>query len=221
MKPLKYLIVLSAFIGLSLIGCTDKSQSPVESARVTDNTVSLNKDSGPGAWIFNDEVDNWDFWFIDWENEIAITIGLHGDPWSSCNGTWEGDIISLKELYLPNADPDLRRNIEQARGKELITKVWKPEPWPSGSWNTYCEFWQQANPSDPIAVGTAKVNYLDTDVYLDDQGKNTEVVNGKANGSVTDQNGKVYNLNIIFHLVIDANGKYKQVIKVQLVPKNK
>ena len=45
MKTLQCLIVLIAFVGLSLIGCTDKSQSPVGPAD-QNSAVSLDK-KGP------------------------------------------------------------------------------------------------------------------------------------------------------------------------------
>ena len=59
MKTINSLIVLIAFVGLSLVGCKDKLQSPVEPTH-QNSTVSLDKKSpvvhsvnGSGLFFFN------------------------------------------------------------------------------------------------------------------------------------------------------------------------
>lgn len=55
MKTFLGAFVLVAFIGLLILGCSDKSISPVEST-ANNNPVTLQKDTGPELGLLNSKV---------------------------------------------------------------------------------------------------------------------------------------------------------------------
>jgi hypothetical protein len=220
MKSFLSFCFLLAFVGLMLIGCSDKSISPVETTGVNDNSVVLQKETGPGAWIFRYE-SNLAFWFTDEEAGLVLTLGLN-DPWTFCSD-FEGESFSFKDIYLPNSDPDLRRILEQMKGKDITAKIWQVDPWPL-VYNSFCTFFGPITPFEPMAVGIANFSYKDNDVLAWDQDNNNSNAFGyKANGTLVGQDGKVYKLNLIYNVIWDGDdfSKYKEVYKLQLTPTGK
>jgi hypothetical protein len=222
MKTFLSICFLVAFVGLMLIGCSDKSISPIETTGVNDNPVVLQKDTGPGAWIIKDEFTG-AFWFFG-DNGLLVLIGQKNDPWSHCSGVRDRDLFSFKDIYLPNADPELRRIIEQIKGKDLVARVYYVDPWPSGYWETFCQFWRQVEPMEPFAIGTANFLYVDNDLLAWAQdNKNHNAFDYKANGKLIGQDGQKYILNVILKGVWDGVdlATYKEVFKIQLTPTGK
>jgi len=219
MKTILRAVVLLTFIGLLIIGCSDKSISPVQSTSATDNPVVLQKETGPGAWIIRDEF-NGAFWFADQESGLVLELGIT-DPWLRCSEGDHFETFEFKDIYLPNADPELRRIVEQIKGEDLTAMIWQPDPWPS-EFTTFCNF--LATAGDPLAVGTANFMYIDNDVIAYDQdNKNHNAFGYKANGTLYGPDGKKYKLNLVERGVWDGVdlATYKETFKIQLTQTGK
>ncbi|MCL5030388.1 MAG: hypothetical protein M1480_15360 [Bacteroidetes bacterium] len=215
MKTIYSVVMLIAFIGLLIIGCSDKSNSPVESSATNYNTVSLQKGSaGSGAWVIRYE-SNTAFWFNDPESELVLTLGVN-DISSLCSGAGGLDMFAFKDIYLPNADSNLRRIVEQMKGKDITAMIWQPDPWPS-SFTSFCNFYNNFGPA--MATGTVNFIYTDNDVYAWAQdNKNSNAFGYKANGTLMSQDGQVYKLNFVYRGVWDGVdlATYKETFKIQL-----
>lgn len=221
MKTFLGICFLVAFIGLLYIGCSDKSITPVETT-ANNSPVTLQKDTGPGAWIIKYDYKG-AFWLIDWETGAVIILGMESDPWSFCSGIREVEMFTWKDIILPNADPELRRIIERVMGKELTATIWYIDPFPA-SWVSFCTFWNQVEPMEPFAVGTANFGYRDTDLYSNlRENNNSNVWSFKVNGNLLGQDGIVYKLNYIDFGTWDGEdgSRHHETHKLQLTPTGK
>lgn len=216
MKTFLSFCFLLAFVGLIIIGCSDKSITPIETTGINDNPVVLQKETGPGAWIIrHDEEMAWGFY--DNETGLMLLLGVNDFDIFCNNPVGGADIISIKDIYLPNADPNLRRLIALQKGTDFTAIVWQTDSWPSD----FCGF---INSESPLATGTAKVIYTDNDFYAWAQDNpNSNSFSYKANGTLVGQDGKVYKLNLVDHVIWDGDdySKYKEVLKLQLTPTGK
>jgi len=219
MKTLKSVFVLLAFVAVTFLGCSDKSQSPIAPSANDDAVTSLMKASGSGAWIFRYE-DVFATWWIDEESGLVIALGVN-DISLLCSGGGGRDTANIKDILLPNTDPDLRRWIQQVKGQDLTAMVWRPDPWPS-EFTDFCSFYDLVG--EPMAIGTAKVSSKDNDVlaWMQDN-KNSNAFGYKANGTLKDLNGKVYKLNFVYRSRWDGVDftSANVVFKIQLTPTGK
>lgn len=216
MKTFLSICFLLAFVGLLLIGCSDKSITPVETTGVNDNPLVLQKETGPGAWIIrHDEEMAWGFY--DKETGLMLLLGVNDFDIFCNNPVGGADIISIKDIYLPNADPNLRRIIMLQKGTDFTANVWQTDQWP----DDFCGF---VNTELPFVTGTANVTYTDNDVYAWAQDNpNSNSFGNKANGTLFDKSGKKYNLNFVYRVIWDP-GKditLNEVLKIQLTPTGK
>jgi hypothetical protein len=208
-----YAFVLLIFIGLLYIGCSDKSITPVEAIGVDKNNVVLQKVDGPGAWLVRYEATGWYYVFFDEERELLLTLGLNNIA-DGCAGAGGYDVYSIKDIFLPNADPDLRRIVTQEKAT-LTAMVWQTSVWPG--WDYLCDFMLS---NDPLATGLANYIYNDNDYLAWAQPNNNSNSFGyKANGTLLGQDGTSYKLNFIYRLVWDGDlTNRNMVFKIQLTP---
>lgn len=212
-----YAFVLLIFIGLLFMGCSDKSIAPVETVGANDNAVVLQKETGPGAWIIKYDY-NGAFWFTDEEAGLVLTLGLN-DPWTFCTD-FVGETFSFRDLFLPNADPELRRILERMKEKDITAKVWQVDPWPT-DYENFCTFFGPITPFEPMASGTASFSYRDNDLLSWAQPNNNSNAFGyKANGTLYSLSGQKYKLNLIYNIIWDGDegANYHEVFKLQLTP---
>lgn len=207
-----YAFVLLTFIGLLYIGCSDKSISPIETTGVNDNPVNLQKVTGPGAWIIRHQETGWFSSYYDENSGLLLTLGLQ-DNSLGCDGIT--DIYDIKDLYLPNADPNLRRLIAKQKSN-LAAMVWQVTPCPCGS--GLCDF--IAN-NEPTAIGVVNFRYNDNDYLAWMQGNNnSNAFITKANGTIEGQDGTFYNLNFMDKVMWDGDDGTRLSFhyKIQLTP---
>lgn len=212
-----YAFVLLIFISLLFIGCSDKSISPVETTGVNDNAVVLQKETGPGAWIIKYENEG-AFWFEDEETGLVLTLGLN-DPWIFCTD-FIGETFSFRDLFLPNADPELRRILERMKEKDITAKVWQVDPWPT-DYDSFCTFFGPITPFEPMATGTASFSIRDNDLLAWAQPNNNSNAFGyKANGTLYSQSGQKYKLNLVYHAIWDGDDfvTFHDFFKLRLTP---
>ncbi len=215
MKTIYSVVMLIAFTVLLIIGCSDKSNSPVASSATNYNTVPLQKGSAEsGAWVIRYE-SNIALWFNDPESGLVLTLGIN-DISSLCSGRGGRDMFAFKDIYLPNADTNLRRIAEQMKGKDITAMIWRPVPWPF-TFSSFCSFYK--NYGSPMAIGTVNFIYTDNDILAWAQdNKNSNAFGYKANGTLTNQDGQVYKLNFVYRGVWDGvdMATYKEIFKIQL-----
>jgi hypothetical protein len=209
MKTFLSFCFLVAFIGLMIIGCSDKSNTPVETT-ANHNPVVLQKDIGPGAWIIKYQYTWFSAWY-DANSGLFLTLGLK-DNSLGCDGVT--DIYDIKDIYLPNSDPDQRRIVEQLKG-DVTAMVWRVAYCPCTG--DLCEFIRE---HQPFALGTVNYRYNDNDYFAWAQdNNNSNSFSDKANGTVEGQNGRFYNLNLVHQCVWDPDGtKMNSHFKIQLTP---
>jgi hypothetical protein len=205
--------VLVAFVGLLFLGCSDKSITPIETTGANDNPASLKKDSGPGAWIIKHQ-ETWASAWYDENSGLFLTLALK-DNSEGCDGAT--DIYDIKDIYLPNADPDLRRIIDQIKG-DVTAMVWRVSYCPCSG--DLCAFIKD---NQPFAIGTVKYRYIDNDyIAWAQDNNNSNAFSDKANGSLEGQDGKFYNLNFVNQCTWDPDGtKMNYHFKIQLTPTGK
>jgi len=213
MKPILSSVLLMAFVAFVFVGCSDESTSPVVSTSAkSGSNSSLMKTDGSGAWVFKYGFNSAFGWF-DANSGLMLVIGVN-DFSSFCSGTGGMDWFSINDIYLPNADPDLRRNVYQLHGKDVTAVVWDAESWPPN----FCAF---VLANDPLAEGTAHFINTDNDFYAPDQeNPNSNAWGYKANGTLVGTDGKRYNLNLVYRVMWDgADGTRRNVVyKIQLTP---
>jgi hypothetical protein len=130
MKTLSVALLLMACVAFVLLGCSDNSAPVVASTGVSHTpATSLMKSSGSGAYIERYDMTYWVYWFMD-ENGLLVTFGVN-DIQTYCDRTGGKDPFSYKDLYLPNADPDLRRWIEQIKGTGVTAMAFQVVPDPA------------------------------------------------------------------------------------------
>jgi len=215
MKTFLSICFLVAFVGLMLIGCSDKSISPIETTGVNDNPVVLQKgSSGNGALIIRHGEEIW--WGFINDDGLMLILGIN-DIESACAGLGGIDVMQIKDIYLPNADPDLRRLVAIQRGKDFAAMVWQVNAWP----DDLCGF---LHSEVPFATGTANLTYTDNDFYAWAQdNQNANSFGYKANGTLLGQSGGMYKLNLVYRIIWDniEYNHYNEVFKVQLTPTGK
>ena len=210
MKILRYATVLLTFIVFAFIGCSDKSQTPVNP-----NTVPLQKTSGPGAWIIEYAAAHaYAYAFLDEENKFIVTLGIK-DPSEFCSGTLNFDLFNFKDLLLPtDPNPSLRRLIRKITGEDISAYVWQFESVPADLITFICN-------NQPKASGTVKFVSTDNDYYAGEGGNNRDSFGTKANGTLTGTDGQKYKLNLVYHALVDRNDPstlFKQVLNINLTP---
>jgi hypothetical protein len=205
-----YAFVILTFIGLLFIGCSDKSIAPVETTGENNNNAVLQKVDEHGAMIIRHDEEMW-WGFIDEQAGLMLILGVN-DIENACAGTGGLDIINIKDIYLPNTDPDLRRLVALQKGKDFDAMVWETNAWPED----LCGF---LDSELPLATGTANLIYTDNDffAYLYNH-SNTNSFGNKANGTLFDQSGQKYKLNLVYRIIWDniEYNHYNEVFKVQL-----
>ena len=214
MKTLKSVFVLLAFVAVTFLGCSDQSQSPI-APNANDNTVTSLMKPGSGAFIIKHDEEIW-WWFIN-DTGLMIILGIN-DVAEFCDGTGGIDLMSIRDIYLPNADPNLRRLVAHQHGNNYTARAWQVDAPPA--YEDLCDF---LNNQTPLAIGTAKLIYNDNDYYawLQDN-NNVNAFGYKANGTLTGVDLKVYKLNLLYKIVWDPDGtKFNENFKLQLTPTGK
>ena len=141
-----------------------------------------------------------------------MLLGINDlDSWCAYQGG--RDVIEFKDIYLPNADPELRRLVEKQVGRDITAAVWDVSPFTGDLRALCCNY-------APIAVGTASLLVKDNDVYAYLQNnKNSNAYGYKANGTLYGPDSRKYTLNFVWHDVWDpGTTKYNHVWKLQLTP---
>ena len=207
MKTFLSALALLAFVGLLVIGCSEKTTQPVESSNLTLQKVG----NGEGAGILRYEAETY---FTFWDGQLLLIIGCN-DLSLACSGGNGYDLFKFKELLLPNSDPELRRLIMQVKVGDATAIVWHMESWPAD--NDLCPFVLN---NEPIAIGTANFNYTDNDYNAWwQEHPNRNPFGYKANGSLVGPNGQEYNLNFFDRIIWDWDGsKFMENIKINLIP---
>lgn len=213
MKTTKILFALIVLTGLLFIGCSDRSISPVQSNISADNSVSLQKGSSEsGAWIVRYEASEWYYAFFDQDAGLFLTLGIN-DISKFCNYEGGFDVDNVKEIYLPNTDPDLRRMIDHEKA-DYTAMIWQTESLPADYRDFICNH-------EPMATGIVNFSARDNDYYawLQDN-KNSDSYGFKANGTLKGQDGMIYKLNLVYQFMWHGviGGGNNEVFKLQLTP---
>jgi hypothetical protein len=213
MKILSCALLLVASMAFVLLGCADNS-GPVAGTTTNRNraALALSKTTGSGAWVFKYGMYN-AYGFLDANTGWMLVLGVN-DLSSLCSGSGGMDWFTLNDIYLPNADPELRRNVYQLKGDGIATMAWRADTWP----DDFCTF---AASTPPAAVGTANLIVTDNDFYAPDQdNKNSNAWGRKANGRLIAPDGQVYQLNFVYRISWDGvDGARRNVVfKIQLTP---
>jgi hypothetical protein len=214
MKILSLALLLMASMAFVLLGCSDNSAPIVAPTSTGGNpATSLMKASGSGAWVIRSIT--YDYWygFLDANSGLVISLGINDYP-ALCTGDGGTNAFNLKDAFLPNADPDLRRIVEKVKAGDVAVYVWDANLWQGHFCWLYRDF-------TPIAVGTAHLVNTDNDLiaYLQDN-KNSNAFGVKAEGTLNSPNGQIhYKLNFLYRFVWDPDGtKYNETFKIQLTP---
>lgn len=192
MKTLLSAVALLAFIGLLFFGCADEQMQPVQSSSGT-----LQKQSnGQGAGILRYEEEN-AYGFIDEDAHLLLVLGIN-NPSDFCSGIGGMDIFKVKDILLPNADPELRREIMQINCGDVTAIIWQSDEWPAD----FCDFILNTN---PLAIGSANFRYRDNDFWAWWQNNpNANAFGYRANGTMDGPNGEKYNLNFFYKITWDG-----------------
>jgi hypothetical protein len=213
MKTLSLALLLMWSVAFVLLGCSDNPGPVVAATPHGENTtVSLMKTSGSGAWVFKYGMYN-GYSFLDANTGWMLVLGVN-DLSSLCSSGGGLDWFTLNDIYLPNADPDLRRNVYQLKGDGITAIAWRANSWP----DDFCSF-VATNP--PAATGTANFIVTDNDFYAPSQdNKNSNAWGRKADGRLIAPDGQVYQLNFVYRIMWDgADGtRRNEVFKIQLTP---
>jgi hypothetical protein len=202
-------LLLMASLAIVLVGCSDNSAPLVPSTNVADNhTTALMKSPGSGATILRGET-GLALDFYDPDAGLVLVLGVN-DLAALCNGQggWL-DVVEFKRIFLPDADPTLKRMLLQMKDEDMGAIVWA-----SSGFVSPCL-------SEPIAVGTVHFVRTDNDFYANSQDNNNSNAYGiTANGTLVGPDGQVYKLNFVFRGVWDGedNASRKEVLKIQLTP---
>ena len=209
MKLLKYAVIFLAFISLTFLGCSDKSRSPVQ-PKTNNSQVAkpLSKTSGPGAWLVTNSTEFLDV-FYDPNTGLALALGVN-DISNFCSGGGI-DVVDVKQVLLPNADPTLRRDIARINGN-IYARIWKVNSNPfSFSLSALCDFFSSV-PS--TATGNVNVRLNDNDFNLSG---NHEAWGISANGTVQGQDGQLYKLALSFRAVYNGTkSNFSRIVDEQI-----
>ncbi len=215
MKTFFSFLVLVTFLALLMIGCTDKSVQPSASSSVNKQTTLQKDNTGNGAWLYRYETEI-AYMFSDEASKNVILIGFT-DPKALCTGG-DYEIFPVKDIYLPNTDPDLRRLIEQVKNKDVSIYVFHIDPWTQD----WCEF--LSTTGDTLCWGTGKFAYQDNDVYAwFQENPNVNSFGYKANATLYNKDGQKYMLNFVYKTVWDGVdvSTEKVTFKLQVNPVGK
>jgi hypothetical protein len=217
MNYFKYLFTLFVFISITFCGCYDKSSDAITPASVNPNVMpSLAKTSGPGAWIFRFENTGYAF-FYDVNTGLFVTIGVNDIP-DFCSDNGGLDIFEVRNLVLPNSDPELRRVLQIVKGSDKSCSIWKTDSPPVPTKDGISNF---ISTNTPIATGTAALVYTDNNLNADEtDGKNSDAFGYKVNGTLQGQDGQLYKLNLVYRFVwngVDPS-KFKETTDIMLTP---
>jgi hypothetical protein len=216
MKTISCLLLLIVSMAFVLSGCSDSSAPVIASTSVSDLPATpLMKSSASGAYIDRYDMTLYVYWFID-ESGLLVTFGVN-DVEAFCARTGGKDTFSFKDLYLPNVDPDLRRQLEQIEGRGVTALAFQVVPDPTKDLRGYiCGM-------EPIAVGTADFRLEDNDVlaWMQDN-KNSNAFGYKANGILVAPDGQKLTLNVVYRYVWDpGTTRYNEVFRLQVTPTGK
>ena len=193
MNLFKYALLFFAFIGLTFLGCNQKSQSPDQPAtNDAQNVTPLLKTSGSGAWIVRNSA-HAVLDFYDANTGLALLLGVNDIP-DFCSHTGGVDVINIKEVILPNADPALRRVLAKIKDN-LYARIWKVDSKPS---DNICSF---INTVPSTAEGTVNLKYNDND-FNGLEHHNT--FGYRANGKLQGQDGQLYHLTLTTRVTWDG-----------------
>ncbi len=105
----------------------------------------------------------WFYFFYDDDAGLALTLGIN-DISKFCNSEGGIDIVNVKELYLPNADPNLRRMIDLEKAHDYTAMIWQTETNPSsGNLRDFiCSH-------EPMATGLSHFTATDNDYFAYEQ----------------------------------------------------
>jgi hypothetical protein len=189
MKPLFVSLVCCVILSFTLMACSD-NPAPTESATVSTQSVAvpLAKTAGPGAWVFRYQDVLCEGWVVPDEG-IMFTWGVN-DLGLLLSSGWvaAAEMVDVKDVLLPNADPTLRRLLDKAINKDATIYVWDISSWEGTFFSTIAKH-------APIATGVGKLSWLDTDELADGLGsQNTDVFGWKANGVLLGVDGRTHTL---------------------------
>jgi hypothetical protein len=217
MKTRSGALLLMALFAFVLMGCSDNSGPVVASTRVADNApTSLMKTSeSAGATVITGET-LLAYSFLDWETGLYVTLGIN-DLTKFCGRTPPYfDEYSFRQIYLPNADPELQRVIQRVIGTDVTAMVFQVIPGSATNTRGYiCG-------KVPLMVGTANLVRNDNDTY-DEAVPSVKTFGYKGNGTLLAPDGQKYMLNFVWHIVCH-NGDManaKENFKLQLTPAGK
>ena len=214
MKTMSCALLLFAMFAFVLLGCSDNS-APVESSTsATDNPpTSLMKTSeSGGATIITGEALG-AYSFLDWETGLYLTLGIN-DLTKFCERTPPYlDEYSFRQIYLPNADPELQRVIQRVVGTDVTAMVFQVVPGSATNTRGYiCG-------KVPLMVGTATLVRKDNDTF-DQDVPPVKTFGYKANGTLVAPDGQKYMLNFVWYIVCHDGdiANAKENFKLQLTP---
>jgi hypothetical protein len=216
MKILSLALVLMASMAFVLMGCSDNPGVGPTSTNQS-HAISLMKTTGPRAWIFRYDV-NGGFWFADWNTGLLVTFSVD-DLSAYCAHQGGFDELSLKDLCLPNVNPDLRRLVGMGVGRDVTVYAWQGivfNPEATGLRDYICGI-------TPMAVGIGNIKNTDNDVYSWMLNTNNSNAYGcMGNGALQGVDGQKYNLNLVYRIVWDPNGtNFHETFKLELIPRGK
>jgi len=215
MNYFKYLIALFAFIGITFLGCSDKSSDAITPASGDFSGVpSLAKTSGSGAWIFKIEGEAY-IVFYDAKTGLFLTLGIN-DISSFCSDNGGMDVSYAQIIVVPYKGSELRRALEIVKGDDMSAYIWKVDSPPSPTFSGLCDFLSN---NTPMASGKINLIYTDNDFYASSEDYNNYNTFGySGNGTLHDQDGQLYKLTILDRIVWDGNNidSRKQTLRIQL-----
>ncbi|HEX9974374.1 MAG TPA: hypothetical protein VGD14_20055 [bacterium] len=204
MKKIFSCLLLAMLSGILVLGCGDK-QAPISPTQ--DSTSKLFKSSGSGAQIIRYQYSG--YWtFVD--NDAGLRLILGVNPLDVCNGTDTYDLYDVKDVFLPNKDPNLwPRIIDQVKGDNVTASVWPFTALDCGLFTT----------TSPIA-GNVDFIYTDNDIFsYMRNNKNANAFSFKAHGTLTGGDGQEYRLNLVYRVVwdgVDGSKIWNEDLKFQL-----
>jgi len=214
MKILSVALLLLASLAFVLLGCSDNSAPVVASASNSDNPpTSLMKTSESGASIVKFDT-YWRYQFLD-ETGLLVTVGINNLDNFCSNTPPYTEEFSVKQIFLPTADPDLIRVMQWIVGTDVTAMAFQVVPGSSTNLRGYiCG-------KEPMAVGTVRVVRKDNDASGLSQGDpNAKAFGYKVNGTLEGPEGQKYQLNLTWRIVYHGgdNPNSKEHLKIQLTP---
>lgn len=215
MNYFKYSIILFVFIGITFLGCSDKSSDAITPTSANSSTMpSLAKTSGPGAWIFRIEGKAY-LLFYDAKTELFLTLGIN-DISSFCLNNKGLDVSYAQIIVVPYEGSELKRALEVVKSGNMSAFVWKVDSPPSPTFDGLCNF---LSTETPMAAGNINLIYTDNDFYASSENYNNYNAFGfSGNGTLHDQDGQSYKLAFLDRIVWDGNNidSGEETLRIQL-----